>query len=59
MARLKPYTIENAQVTATASDGFGIVKQEGRVIFVPYAVPGDEIDLLVNRKKRRSFFGEI
>jgi 23S rRNA (uracil1939-C5)-methyltransferase len=59
MARLKPYTIAHTQVTATASDGFGIVKHGGRVIFVPYTVPGDEIELLVNRKKRRSFFGEV
>ncbi|MEZ4684506.1 MAG: 23S rRNA (uracil(1939)-C(5))-methyltransferase RlmD [Bacteroidia bacterium] len=59
MARLKPYSIEHAAVSATASDGFGIVKQDGRVIFVPWAVPGDEIELLVNRKQRKSFFGEI
>lgn len=59
MARLKPYTIEKAQVTATASDGFGIVKYDSRVIFIPYAVPGDEADILVNRKKKRAFFGEL
>ena len=59
MARLKPYTLEKTKVTATASDGFGIVRNDTRVIFVPYTVPGDVVDVLVNRKKRKALFGEI
>ncbi|MFK7968870.1 MAG: 23S rRNA (uracil(1939)-C(5))-methyltransferase RlmD [Bacteroidia bacterium] len=59
MARLKPYTIEKAEIVATASDGYGIVKTDGKVTFIPYAVPGDIADVLINRKKRKLFFGEI
>lgn len=59
MARLKPYSIEKTEVVATASDGYGIVKHDARVVFVPYTVPGDIVDVAVFRKKRKLLFGEV
>ena len=43
--------IEKAVVSGIASEGKAIVKHNDLVIFVPYVVPGDIVDIQLTRKK--------
>lgn len=47
----KPLPIlENITITDVAAEGKAIAKVDNLVVFVPYAVPGDVVDLQVRRK---------
>lgn len=56
MARKKkPLPIlENIQITDCAAEGKSLARVNDMVVFVPFCVPGDIVDLLV-RKKRHSY----
>ncbi len=43
--------LENILITDVAAEGKAIAKVDNLVIFVPYAVPGDVVDLQIRRKK--------
>ncbi|HIZ06298.1 MAG TPA: TRAM domain-containing protein, partial [Candidatus Phocaeicola gallistercoris] len=43
--------LENVTITDIAAEGKAIAKVNDLVIFVPYAVPGDVVDLQIKRKK--------
>ncbi len=43
--------IENLHITEAGSEGVCIGKHEDRVVFVPYVVPGDIVDVQVVKKK--------
>lgn len=48
----KPLPIlESIEITDIAAEGKAIAKVDNMVVFVPYVVPGDVIDLQVTRKK--------
>lgn len=48
----KPLPIlENITITDIAAEGKAIAKVDNLVIFVPYVVPGDVVDLQITRKK--------
>ena len=48
----KPLPIlENVTITDVAAEGKAIAKIDNLVIFVPYVVPGDVVDLQIRRKK--------
>jgi 23S rRNA (uracil1939-C5)-methyltransferase len=48
----KPLPIlEQVSITGLAAEGKAIAKTGDKVIFIPYAVPGDIVDLQVTRKK--------
>lgn len=53
MARKKKILplLENIEITGVAAEGKAIAKVDELVIFVPYVVPGDVVDLQVTRKK--------
>lgn len=51
--------IENALIEAVAAEGKALAHYEGAVVFVPFAVPGDIVDIKVNRKKRNYMEGFI
>jgi 23S rRNA (uracil1939-C5)-methyltransferase len=42
---------EHITITDVAAEGKALAKVDGRVVFVPYVVPGDVVDLQVRRKK--------
>ena len=54
MSKRKEITIENLEITDAASEGIGVGRHEGTVVFVPYVVPGDVVD--VHAKKKHSFY---
>ncbi len=61
MARKKkPLPIlENITITGVAAEGKAIAKVDNLVIFVPYAVPGDIVDLQIRRKKHSYAEAEV
>ena len=61
MARKKkPLPIlENITITGDAAEGKAIAKVHNLVIFVPYAVPGDVVDLQIRRKKHSYAEAEV
>lgn len=42
---------ENVEITDFAAEGKALVRLEGYVVFVPFVVPGDVVDLQITRKK--------
>ena len=44
--------LHNILITGFAAEGKSIAKHEGKVIFVPGAIPGDRVDLLITRSKK-------
>jgi len=47
----EPVFIENLSVTSAGAQGKAIAKQDGMVVFVTGAVPGDVVDVRVTKKK--------
>ena len=43
--------LENVEITAVAAEGKALARVDDMVVFVPYVVPGDVVDLQVTRKK--------
>ena len=50
--------LENITITDFAAEGKSLARVDGYVVFVPYAVPGDVVDLQVTRKKH-SFMEKV
>ncbi|MDI1353664.1 MAG: 23S rRNA (uracil(1939)-C(5))-methyltransferase RlmD [bacterium] len=47
----KNYVLENLEVVDISTEGKAIAKNEGLVVFIDAAVPGDVVDVMVHRKK--------
>jgi 23S rRNA (uracil1939-C5)-methyltransferase len=61
MARRKrplPY-IENLEIVDTGAEGKAVGKTDERVVFVPFAAPGDVVDVQVYKKKRSFYEARI
>lgn len=43
--------LENVIITACAAEGKALARVDDKVVFVPYVVPGDVVDLQVKKKK--------
>lgn len=52
MARKKPF-IENITIEDIAAEGKAIARYNDYVVFVPYVIPGDVVDLQVTKKRKR------
>lgn len=50
--------LENVRITAIAAEGKALARVDERVVFVPYVVPGDLVDLQV-KKKKHSFMEAV
>lgn len=51
--------LENVVITDVAAEGKAIAKVDGMAVFVPYAVPGDVVDIQLTRKKRSFAEGRV
>ncbi|MGM9695131.1 MAG: 23S rRNA (uracil(1939)-C(5))-methyltransferase RlmD [Alloprevotella sp.] len=51
--------LENIEITGIAAEGKALARVNDLVVFVPYAVPGDVVDLQVRRKKHSYAEAEI
>ncbi|MDR1227311.1 MAG: 23S rRNA (uracil(1939)-C(5))-methyltransferase RlmD [Prevotellaceae bacterium] len=43
--------LENITITDVAAEGKALAKVDGRVVFVPFAIPGDVVNIQVSKKK--------
>lgn len=51
--------LENIEITDVAAEGKALARVDGMAVFVPYAVPGDVVDLQVRRKKHSFMEAEV
>jgi 23S rRNA (uracil1939-C5)-methyltransferase len=45
--------LEKVTITDVAAEGKALAKVNDMVVFVPYVVPGDVVDLQIKRKKNK------
>ena len=55
----EPEYLYDVEIVDAGSEGMSVAKPEGRVIFIPFGVPGDVVDLEVFKKKKNYFEGRI
>ena len=51
--------IENVTIEACAAEGKALTHWNGAVVFVPFAVPGDVVDIRLTRKYHNYYEGFI
>lgn len=51
--------LEQIEITGIAAEGKALARHDGKVVFVPYAVPGDVVDLQVRRKRKSYVEAEV
>lgn len=49
---MKYYTIEDLEIIEAGAEGKAVGKQDGLIVFVPFVVPGDVVDVQVIKKKK-------
>ena len=59
MEKLKENQVYTAAVEGYSSEGLGIVRIDGAVVFVPRAIRGEEIDLKITKVMKTAAAGEI
>jgi 23S rRNA (uracil1939-C5)-methyltransferase len=59
MPRNFPYILENIEILDAGAEGKAIARHNNKVIFVPYASPGDIVDIRVRRRKKKFLEAEI
>ena len=60
MSRKKPLPIiENVLITGIAAEGKAIARYDDRIVFVPFVVPGDIVDIQLTRKKNSFAEGRV
>lgn len=57
--RNKRKTIEQVEITAIAAEGKGLGRQDGKVVFVDYGIPGDVVDVRLTKHKKDYAEGSI
>ena len=58
-AKREPEYIEDVEIVDAGSEGMSVAKPEGRVVFIPFGVPGDVVDIEVYKRKKNFFEGKI
>ena len=51
--------LENVEVTDAGAEGMAVARVDGLVVFVPYAVPGDVVDIQLYKKKKNYAEGRV
>ena len=51
--------IENIEIEACAAEGKALTHWNGAVVFVPFAVPGDVVDIRVTKKSKNYYEGYV
>jgi len=63
MARNKikrePEFLQDVEIIDAGAEGMSVAKPEGRVVFIPFGVPGDVVDIEVYKRKKNFFEGKI
>ena len=48
----KSFLLESVNISAAAAEGKAIARHDGKVIFIPFAAPGDVADIKVTKQKK-------
>lgn len=56
---MKYYTIENLEIIDAGAEGKAVGKIDGLTVFVPFAVPGDVVDVEIFKKKKNFAEGRL
>ncbi len=56
---MKYYTIENLEIIDAGAEGKAVGKIDGLTVFVPFAVPGDLVDVEIFKKKKNFAEGRL
>ena len=51
--------MEQVEIVGAGAEGMAVAKPEQKVVFVPFAAPGDVVDLQVIKRKKNFFEGKI
>jgi len=54
-----PEIVTSIEISHAAAEGMCIARHEQKVVFVPFAAPGDIVDLQIIKRKRSYFEGKI
>lgn len=54
-----PVLMEQVEILSAGSEGMAVAKPDQKVVFVPFAAPGDIVDLQVIKRKKNFFEGKI
>lgn len=57
--RKKNFIVENVEITGFAAEGKAFGKINNKIVFVPYAAPGDVVDVRIIRNKSSFYEGRI
>ena len=56
MSKKKPLPLlEDIEITGVAAEGKALCRIDDCVVFVPFCVPGDVVDLQITRRSTRSW----
>ena len=55
----QPEYMEDVLIVDAGSEGMSVAKPEGKVVFIPFGVPGDVVDIEVFKRKKNFFEGRI
>jgi len=53
----KKFTLEKVEIIDAGAEGKSVGRVEDKVVFVPFVVPGDVVDIFVNRRRKSYFEG--
>ena len=53
----KKFTLEQVEIVDAGAEGKAVGRVDEKVVFVPFVVPGDVVDVHVNRKRKSYFEG--
>ncbi|PID94455.1 MAG: 23S rRNA (uracil(1939)-C(5))-methyltransferase RlmD [Bacteroidetes bacterium] len=60
MSRRRSYPLlEKVEILDAGSEGKAVARHESRVVFVPWAAPGDVVDIQVTKKKKQFYEGKV
>jgi len=60
MGKKRPFPLlENIEILDAGSEGKAIARHENMVIFIPWAAPGDVVDVQITKKKKQFFEGKV
>lgn len=52
-------TIENLEIIDAGAEGMAVGRQDNKVVFVPFCVPGDIVDVRITRAKKSYIEGKV
>lgn len=57
--RKRNFILENVEITDVAAEGKCLGRVEDKVVFVPYTMPGDVVDIRVTKNRKNFYEGKV